>query len=141
MARRMRGCRRQSFAALWLAVAREIDDEFFGLDSRRMKVGSFALLCHAVLGSGNLDRAVKHMLRGFGVFLDDIAAELRLEEQQAVIGVSNRIADAASARRFADETFLVMVHGLMCWLAGQAHPAGLVRSSPIRGRHMRRSTR
>ncbi|HEU0201452.1 MAG TPA: AraC family transcriptional regulator ligand-binding domain-containing protein, partial [Burkholderiaceae bacterium] len=34
----------ESFAAVWLAVARELDDEFFGLDRRRMKVGSFALL-------------------------------------------------------------------------------------------------
>jgi len=40
----------QAFSALWLAVSRELDDEFFGLDRRRMKVGSFALLCHAVLG-------------------------------------------------------------------------------------------
>ena len=107
-----------SFAALWLAVARLLDDEFFGLDGRRMKVGSFALLCHAVLHRGNLDRAVKHILRGFAVCLDDIGGDLALEGSQAVIRVSNRIADPA-ARRFADETFLVMVHGLMCWLAGQ----------------------
>jgi AraC-like DNA-binding protein len=110
-----------SFAALWLAVAREIDDEFFGLDRRRMKVGSFALLSHAVLNSGNLDRAVKHILRGFAVFLDDVDGDLRLEEQQAVIAVTNRIADP-EARRFADETFLVMVHGLMCWLTGKRIP-------------------
>jgi AraC-like DNA-binding protein len=111
----------QSFAALWLAVARRIDDEFFGLDRRRMKVGSFALLSHAVLNSANLDRAVKHILRGFAVFLDEISADLRLEQQHAVITVANRIADA-EARRFADETFLVMVHGLMCWLAGKRIP-------------------
>jgi len=110
-----------SFAALWLAVAREIDDEFFGLDRRRMKVGSFALLSHAVLNSGSLDRALKHILRGFAVFLDDIAADLRLVDQQAVVAIDNRIVDAA-ARRFADETFLVMVHGLMCWLAGKRIP-------------------
>jgi AraC-like DNA-binding protein len=108
----------ESFAAVWLAVARELDDEFFGLDSRRMKVGSFALLCQAVLHSENLDRAVKRMLRGFAVYLDDIAGELQLEDQQAVISIGNRIVSAA-ARRFADETFLVMVHGLMCWLVGK----------------------
>ena len=89
-----------------------------GLDRRRMKVGSFALLSHAVLNSGNLDRAVKHILRGFAVFLDEISADLRLEQQQAVITVANRIADP-EALRFADETFLVMIHGLMCWLTGK----------------------
>lgn len=111
----------QSFAALWLAVSNELDDEFFGLDSRRMKVGSFALLCHAVLGSFNLDRALKHLLRGFGVLFDDIRADLSLHEQDAVVSIENRIADP-SARRFADETFLVMVHGLMCWLVGKRVP-------------------
>lgn len=108
----------ESFAALWLAVARELDDEFFGLDSRRMKVGSFALLCHAVMNSQNLDRAVKQLLRGMALFLDDVSGELRLDDQEAVISITDRISDAP-ARRFADETFLVMVHGLMCWLAGK----------------------
>jgi Arabinose-binding domain of AraC transcription regulator, N-term len=83
-----------------------------------MKVRSFALLCHAVLMPANLDRALKHVLRGFGVFLDDIRAELSLHERDAVISVENLIGEPA-ARRFADETFLVMVHGLMCWLAGK----------------------
>lgn len=107
-----------AFAALWMAVAREIDDEFFGLDSRRMKLGSFALLCHAVLHGRDIGQAVRGMLRGFGVLLDDISASLRVEGERASIVLANRIADAA-ARRFAEETFLVMVHGLMCWLAGK----------------------
>lgn len=111
----------QSFAALWLAVAREIDDEFFGLDRRRMKVGSFALLCHAVLGNSNLDRAVKHTLRALAVFLDDIDGELSLQEREAVITLNNRV-EEPQARRFAEETLLVMVHGLMCWLTGKRIP-------------------
>jgi len=107
-----------AFAALWLAVAQALDDEFFGLDRRRMKVGSFALLCHAVLHSGNLERAVRHILRCFAVFLDDVDGELVVEADPAAIRITNRIADPA-ARRFADEAFLVMVHGLMCWLTGK----------------------
>jgi len=107
-----------AFAALWLAVAQTMDDEFFGLDSRRMKVGSFALLCHAVLHSENLGRALQRTLRAFALFLDDISGHLQQVDGQAIIRVKNRITDSAH-RRFADETFLVMVHGLMCWLAGR----------------------
>jgi AraC-like DNA-binding protein len=114
----------ESFSALWLAVNRELDDEFFGLDRRRMKCGSFALLCHAVLHAGTLDRALRRILRGFAVFLDDVRGELRIEGRDAVVAVTNRI-EAAPARRFADETFLVMVHGLMCWLAGRRIPLSL----------------
>jgi len=107
-----------SFSALWLAVARELDDEFFGLDQRRMKVGSFALLCQAVAACERLDRALKRMLRGFSLFLDDVRAELSVAGSAAELRVINQIADPLS-RQFADETFLVLVHGLLCWLAGR----------------------
>jgi AraC-like DNA-binding protein len=111
----------QAFSGLWLAVARELDDEFFGLDRRRMKVGSFALLCHAVLAADTLDQALRRMLRGFAVLLDDVAGTLSVDRGEACISLSNRIA-APESRRFADETFLVMVHGLLCWLAGRRIP-------------------
>lgn len=107
-----------AFSALWLAVAREIDDEFLGLDSRPMKVGSFALICQSLMTCANLESALKRMLRAFSLFLDDVAGELVVEEEQAVVYVINRIA-AVPVRRFADETFLVLVHGLMCWLIGR----------------------
>lgn len=110
-----------TYSALWLAVARELDDEFFGLDSRPMKVGSFALVCQAVLSCADLDRALRRMLRGFSLFLDDVRAELSLEDGEAVVYLRNRIRDEAD-RRFADETLLILVHGLMCWLAGHRIP-------------------
>jgi len=111
----------RAFAALWLTVARELDDEFFGLDRRRMKVGSFALICHATLGSTNLERALRRLLRGFHVILDDVAGELSLEGDQAVIAIRGVI-DGPERRRFAEETFLVMVYGLACWLIGRRIP-------------------
>lgn len=110
-----------AYSALWLAVARELDDEFFGLDRRAMKVGSFALVCQAVITCNDLDRSLKRMLRAFALFLDDIAGELALEGPSAVLRVRNRIADD-SDRRFANETLLVLIHGLMCWLAGRRIP-------------------
>lgn len=107
-----------AFGALWLAVARELDDEFFGLDSRRMKIGSFALLCHALAGSRTVGRALEQALRAFALYLDDVHAELGVRAGVARLTIHNRIADA-DARRFADETMLVMLHGLICWLAGR----------------------
>lgn len=111
----------EAFGRLWMAVAQEQDDEFFGLDSRRMKVGSFALLCHAVLHAGTLGRALRQLLRGFAAVLDDVGGELQTQGAEAVVVVRNAVREP-QARRFADETFLVMVHGLMCWLAGRRIP-------------------
>lgn len=107
-----------SFAALWMAVTAELDDEFFGLDARRMKAGSFAMLCHAVLHAGDLEAALRRLLRGFALLLDDVQARLVHEGGEAAIVLTNRIAEPA-ARRFADETLLVMLHGVLCWLAGR----------------------
>jgi AraC-like DNA-binding protein len=107
-----------AFASLWLAVNRERDDEFFGLDSQRMKVGSFALITYAVLHSRDLDQALRRMLRAFGAILDDIRGGLTVENGEAVLALETAIRSAA-ARRFAEETFLVMVHGLLCWLGGR----------------------
>lgn len=129
-----------AFSTLWLAVARELDDEFFGLDRRAMKVGSFALLCQAVLGCANLDRALRRMLRGFSLFLDDIDGELMLDDGQATVRIVNRIA-APDDRRFADEAFLVLMHGLMCWLAGRRIVLRGVDFAHPRPSHAREYTR
>lgn len=110
-----------AFSALWLAVARELDDEFFGLDRRRMKVGSFALLCQAAQPAPDLGRALVRVLRGLRAALDDIEGRLAVDSGSARLVLDNRIADPA-ARRFADETFLVLVHGVLCWLAGRRIP-------------------
>lgn len=108
----------RAFSDLWLAVATERDDEFFGLDRRAMKVGSFALLAQALITCETLGRALRRCLRGLALFLDDVSAELVVDGAVAELRLHNRIADAAD-RRFADETFLVLVHGLICWLGGQ----------------------
>lgn len=110
-----------SFARLWMAVAQELDDEFFGLDRRSMKVGSFALLTQALITSGDLSRALKRCLNGFALFLDQIHAALAICDGVATVTVTNQISPPAH-RLFADETYLVMVHGLMCWLIGKRIP-------------------
>lgn len=110
-----------SFARLWMAIARLIDDEFFGLDARRMKLGAFAMLCHALAGQPTLDRALRMALRGFNLFFDDITATLRVSGGQATVSIANRI-QPPGARLFAEETLLVMLHGLVCWLAGRRVP-------------------
>ena len=108
----------ERFAALWLAVARELDDEFLGLDSRRMKCGSFALVCQSLIHVGTLERAILQLLRGFAVIFDDLRGELVTQGAEAGVRVTNRVPE----RIFADELFLVIVHGVMCWLAGRRIP-------------------
>jgi AraC-like DNA-binding protein len=111
----------EAFAALWLAVARELDDEFFGLDRRRMKVGTFGLIVRASLHARDLGHALQRLLHGLALVFDDITPSLQVLQGQAVVRIDNRIARPES-RRFADETLLVIVHGVLCWLAGRRVP-------------------
>lgn len=114
----------ESFGALWLAIAAALDDEFFGLDARRMKVGSFATLCYLTVGAGTLGQALRHLCRFFNVMLDQTRIELRRERAEAVLALSATAGAAPGDGRrvFAHETLLVMAHGLICWLVGRRVP-------------------
>ena len=127
-----------AFAALWLAVAREIDDEFFGLDARRMKPGSFALLCHALAGAATVDQGLRLAVRGFNLFFDDVQAALALHGREARLSLAVSAQPARGepdARRFADETLLIMLHGLLCWLAGARVPLARLEMAHPRPAH------
>ena len=49
------------FGMLWHRVAQAMDDEFFGMDSHRMKAGSFTLLCHSVIHCVSLELSLIHI--------------------------------------------------------------------------------
>jgi len=108
----------EAFGRLWLGIAAVLDDEFFGMDSRRLKVGSFATLCHLTLHARDLREALIRGARLFNLLLDDTRVELALEAPLARIRfVPGR--PGAAVRIFAHETLFVMLHGLMCWLIGR----------------------
>lgn len=106
----------EAFGALWLRVAEILDDELFGLDSRPMKVGSFATLCHLMLHTQNLREALIRGARLLNLLIDDTRVELELDGPQAVIRLIDAGALPTPLRIFAHETLFVMLHGLMCWL-------------------------
>ena len=109
------------YGALWRAIAAALDDEFFGQDSRRMKAGSFAMLCHAVLGCKTLGHALDRSLRFYALILDDIAGSIERQGHEARIILHERAAGARS-RVFAHELLLMLLYGVSCWLVGRRIP-------------------
>lgn len=115
------------YGVLWHCIAQTLDDEFFGLDSHRMKAGSFTLLCHSLIHSDTLERALRRALRFFRLVLDDFAGELEIEDGIARIRLKDRSnplsGEAAQPKRaFAYGTYLLILHGLACWLVGRRIP-------------------
>ncbi|MBL8428477.1 MAG: AraC family transcriptional regulator [Dechloromonas sp.] len=109
------------YGQLWHGIAQTLDDEFFGMDSHRMKAGSFTLLCHTLIHSDSLERALRRALRFLGLVLDDMAGELHCEAGVARIVLRDAGA-AAPKRAFAYGTYLLILHGLACWLVGRRIP-------------------
>ncbi len=116
------------YGELWRLSALTLDDEFFGQDSRRMKAGSFAMLCHAVLNCRTLQQALERALRFFALLLDDIYGVLEvdastkrasLNEARITLYVRTR---AGTHQVFAHELLLMLLHGLACWLVGRRIP-------------------
>ncbi len=106
----------ESFGALWLHIAQTLDDELFGLDTRPMKVGSFATLCHLMLHTQNLREALIRGARLINLLIDDTRVELQFGETCAAIRLIDVGCLPEEQRVFAHETLFVMLHGLMCWL-------------------------
>jgi AraC-like DNA-binding protein len=112
-----------SYSDLWMAVAAALDDEFFGQDSRSMKCGSFAMLCHAVAGSRTFAQALERVARYLGLLLDDIGVRLeRHDERAALVLTAPSAAQGRLPGVFAQETMLIMLQGLMSWLLHRRVP-------------------
>ncbi len=109
------------YGALWRTIALALDDEFFGQDSRRMKAGSFAMLCHSVVACKTLGQALDRSLRFYALILDDISGTLMRDAAEARIVLHERAA-GASGRVFAHELLLMLLYGVSCWLVGRRIP-------------------
>lgn len=111
----------QNFSALWLGVARTLDDELFGQDSRRMKVGSFAMLCQILVHCSTLKTALLQMTRFFNLILDDFHCSLECDAHHAHLKIWEA-QGFRSPRVFGFETLLMLQHGVACWLVGRRIP-------------------
>ena len=109
------------YGALWRTIALALDDEFFGQDSRRMKAGSFAMLCHAAVACKTLAQALDRSLRFYALILDDIAGTCERDRDEARIVLHERVA-GASQRVFAHELLLMLLYGVSSWLVGRRIP-------------------
>ena len=113
----------ESYGALWLAIASELDDEFFGMGGRAMRSGSFTLLCHCVLHAATLGHALRRALRFLDIVLDDPRGQLVVRDGLAQI----ELAEAGEPRSaFAYRTYWILIHGIACWLVGRRIPIRLV---------------
>ncbi|OEO25670.1 AraC family transcriptional regulator [Pseudomonas sp. J237] len=107
----------KQYAQLWLALAQEMDDEFFGMNPRRMKVGSFAFLARTAVKEPTLEGALGEIVRFLRLVMDDFKVETQISGGMLELSVAT--AGEPPRRAFTYFTLWMIVHGLMCWLVGR----------------------
>lgn len=110
----------RAYAALWATLADAMDDEFFGMDRHPMRRGSYRLMCHAVVSCHTLGHALQRLLTFLRVVMDDLRGELQVHGPQARLVLHD--VPGPPNRMFSYATWLMLVHGLACWLVGRRLP-------------------
>lgn len=109
-----------AYARLWRLLARRCDDEFFGMDPRRLKSGSLAFLCRAAIAQPTLAAGLETGLGFLSLMLERLPAQL--VRQQSLAEIVLLEPDAEPNRAFTYFTYWMIVHGVACWLAGRRIP-------------------
>ncbi|UVJ42276.1 AraC family transcriptional regulator [Pseudomonas sp. LS1212] len=109
-----------AYARLWRLLARRLDDEFFGMDPRRLKSGSLAFMCRAAMAQPTLAKGLEVVLQFLSLMFEHLPAELVQQQSLAEIVLLER--DQQVRRPFTYFTYWMIVHGVACWLAGRRIP-------------------
>jgi AraC-like DNA-binding protein len=109
-----------TYARLWRLLARRTDDEFFGMDPRKLKSGSLAFLCRAAMAQPTLATSLETALGFLSLMLERMPAELVRQQSLAEIVLVEP--EAEPNRAFTYFTYWMIVHGVACWLAGRRIP-------------------
>ncbi|REE22068.1 AraC family transcriptional regulator [Paraburkholderia sp. BL27I4N3] len=109
------------YGALWAAIARALDDEFFGQDSHRMKSGSFIAMTQTALTARNGGQALVRAVGFMRLVLDDLGVQIERDAQRVRLRFVEN-AGAPPPAMFAYATYFIVVYGLLCWLVGRRIP-------------------
>jgi AraC-like DNA-binding protein len=109
-----------AYARLWRLLARRMDDEFFGMDPRKLKSGSLEFLCRASMAQPSLATALETGLGFLSLMLERLPAQL--VRQQSLAEIVLLEPEPAPRRAFTYFAYWMIVHGVACWLAGRRIP-------------------
>jgi AraC-like DNA-binding protein len=109
----------QQFADLSTGTMQAMNDEALGYARRRMPLGTWDMMCHAVITSSTLGQALHRYCRYFQLF--DGGLPIRLESDESVARVVLGEAAVERGAYFAELSFL-NTHRFACWLVQEELP-------------------
>ncbi|MFV8816226.1 AraC family transcriptional regulator [Haliea sp. E17] len=115
----------ERFADLQVGTMIAMEDEALGFVSRRMPLGCWSMMCHAVIGCDSLGQALARYCRFYQLFEFGVHPHLIVEGEQARIRVvlveSDRIPDP-----YMIELLLFNAHRFASWLIQEHLPLQVV---------------
>lgn len=114
----------QQFADLQTLTMQAMRDESLGYAPQPIPLGSWAMMCHAVITATTIGQALHRYCRFFQLFEHGIAVDFSYDDTIATITLDSRI--SARGTFFAELT-LLNTHRFLCWLVQEELPLREVR--------------
>ena len=115
----------QQYARLMVALVRQRRDEFCGLGSVALPLGTFATGCRLLVGHRQLGEALRAGLRYYHALLPDFVPRLQVQRGVAYVRLAPRHALPPN-QVYGARVFMYFCYGVMCWLAARRIPVTAV---------------
>jgi AraC-like DNA-binding protein len=116
----------ERFADLQVSTMIAMQDEALGYASKRMPIGSWSMMCHAVLGTQTLGQALHRYCRFFQLFEFGLRPHLEFSEDSAHI-VAKPFDENIEPQSYSGEAILFNSHRFASWLVQESLPIQIAR--------------
>lgn len=111
----------ERFADLQVGTVLAMGDEALGYGEQPLPIGTWSMMCHAVIHCDTLGKALARYSRFFGLFQQTATPQLIIEDQNAIIRLTPD-PHPASADSYVSELALFNCHRFVSWLASELLP-------------------
>ena len=131
----------ERFADLQVSTMLAMDDEMLGYASRRMPIGCWSMMCHAVIGCETLGQALSRYCRFYQLFEFGMHPVLAEDGDLACIQLQ-QVDTVVDSLPYLSEMVLFNVHRFASWLVQEHLPVQVVAlnyaplAQPVDYRHM-----
>ncbi|MEY1662355.1 AraC family transcriptional regulator [Isoalcanivorax beigongshangi] len=109
------------YARLTRVLRNTLRDEFFGLCSHPLRVGSFSHMCHRLIQCDTLGEAMRYGFSFYHMMIDDFTARLSVKNDVARVRIT-RSGGAPAQGCYAERLFLFFSMGIASWLVARRLP-------------------
>jgi AraC-like DNA-binding protein len=131
----------ERFADLQVGTMQAMEDEALGYGSRRLPLGTWAMMCHAVIGCETLGHALHRYCRFFQLFECGPCPSLEEQDDSAIVRLIS-VGPSRECEPYLTEMLLFNTHRFASWLVQEHLPIQSVeldykaQAAPQDYRHM-----